>query len=83
MRNVLTVAILALALTVPAWAEEAGMAKVGEIMIHDGWARASLGNLPNSAAYMTLETHGAGDRLIGASSPAAPTGRRRRRGTPA
>lgn len=50
----------------------ADMAKVGEIMIHQPWARASLGNAPNSAAYMTLETMGAEpDRLISGSTPVA------------
>ncbi|MGI9418729.1 MAG: copper chaperone PCu(A)C [Geminicoccaceae bacterium] len=44
----------------------------GEIMIHDGWARASLGNAPNSTAYMTLMAHGdAADRLIAVSTPLA------------
>lgn len=50
----------------------ADMAKVGEITIHQPWARASLGNAPNSAAYMTLETTGAApDRLVSGSTPAA------------
>jgi copper(I)-binding protein len=49
----------------------AEMAKVGDIAIHEPWARASLGNAPNSAAYMTLENMGATpDRLIGGSTPA-------------
>jgi hypothetical protein len=48
------------------------MAKVGDLTIHQPWARASLGNAPNSAAYMTLETMGATpDRLIGGSTPVA------------
>jgi periplasmic copper chaperone A len=50
----------------------ADMAKVGDIMIHEPWVRASLGAAPNSAAYMTLETVGSEpDRLVGGSSPAA------------
>ena len=50
----------------------ADMAKVGEITIHQPWARASLGNAPNSAAYMTLEATGAEpDRLVSGSTPAA------------
>lgn len=50
----------------------ADIAKVGEIMIHQPWARASLGNAPNSAAYMTLETAGEEpDRLVASSSPVA------------
>ena len=47
------------------------LALADEIMIHDGWARASLGNAPNSAAYMTLMTHGDADRLIAVSTPVA------------
>lgn len=42
----------------------------GGIAIEDPWARASLGNVPNSAAYMTIRSD-APDRLTGASSPAA------------
>lgn len=50
----------------------ADMAKVGDITIHQPWARASMGNAPNSAAYMTLETTGAEpDRLISGSTPVA------------
>jgi copper(I)-binding protein len=50
----------------------ADTAKVGNIMIHEPWARASIGNAPNSAAYMTLEIMGEEpDRLVGGSSPLA------------
>lgn len=50
----------------------ADMAKVGDVMIHEAWVRASLGQAPNSTAYMTLETMGvAPDRLIGAATPVA------------
>jgi copper(I)-binding protein len=57
-------------LAVTAWA--ADVAQVGDIAIREPWVRASLGNAPNSAAYMTLETTGASpDRLIGGSTPAA------------
>jgi periplasmic copper chaperone A len=53
-------------------AQAADMAKVGDIAIQEPWARASLGNAPNSAAYMTLQNMGAApDRLIGGSTPAA------------
>lgn len=62
---------LAIAL-VTAHALAAGMASVGEITIHDPWVRASLGNAPNSAAYMRLEDTGnEADRLIGGSTMAA------------
>jgi copper(I)-binding protein len=62
----------ALALGFGLTAHAADMVSVGDIMIHAPWARASVGNPPNSAAYMTLETMGAGpDRLVGGSSPVA------------
>jgi copper(I)-binding protein len=41
-------------------------------MIHQPWARASIGNAPNSAVYMTLETMGEEpDRLVGGATPVA------------
>jgi copper(I)-binding protein len=50
----------------------AEVAQVGTVTIHDPWARASIGNAPNSAAYLTLETTGAEpDRLVASSSPVA------------
>ena len=50
----------------------AEMAKIGAIVIHQPWARASLGAAPNSAVYMTLETTDAEpDRLLGGSTPVA------------
>jgi hypothetical protein len=53
-------------------AAAAEVAKVGDITIQEPWARASLGNAPNSAAYMTLQNMGATpDRLIGGSTPVA------------
>jgi copper(I)-binding protein len=74
MRTLLKTVALTLALAAPALADDAGMGMAGDVMIHDGWARASLGSNPNSAAYMTLETHGdATDRLVKASSPLAET----------
>jgi periplasmic copper chaperone A len=55
-----------------ALAPAAERVEVGEVVITDAWARASLGSAPNSAAYMTLEATGAeGDRLIGGATPAA------------
>ncbi len=50
----------------------AGMAQTGDVMVHEAWARASLGNAPNSAAYLTIETGGEEpDRLVATSSPLA------------
>jgi copper(I)-binding protein len=72
MKKNLATICLSLVLSTQAFAGDAGMAKVGDVMIHDGWARASIGSAPNSAAYMTLMTEGAEmDKLLGASSPAA------------
>jgi copper(I)-binding protein len=53
-------------------AAAADMTRVGDITIDQPWARASLGNAPNSAAYMILQTTGtAPDRLISGSTPVA------------
>ena len=50
----------------------ADVARVGDIVIHEPWVRASIGNAPNSAAYMTIEMVGEQpDRLVGGSSPVA------------
>lgn len=45
-------------------------AAAGEVTIDDPWARATLGPVLNSAAYMTIRSDAA-DRLTGASSPLA------------
>jgi len=69
MRNILSTAVLAAALCLPALADDAGMATVGDITIRDAWAQASLGETPNSAAYLRLEITGdEPDKLIAASS---------------
>lgn len=63
---------LALILGLAGAAPAAEVAQVGTVTIHEPWARASLGNAPNSAAYMTLETTGEEpDRLVASSSPVA------------
>jgi copper(I)-binding protein len=72
MKSLVLATGLVLALGAEVWAGEAGMAKVGDIMIEGGWARASIGKAPNSAAYMTVMTQGdAPDQLIGAATPIA------------
>ena len=48
----------------------ASAAAADGIEIDEPWVRASLGRVPNSAAYMVIRSD-APDRLIGASSPAA------------
>jgi copper(I)-binding protein len=68
MRAMLTFCLL-LALAAGAAAE---MATVGEVTIHDAWARASLGTTGSSAVYMTLEIEGdEPDRLVAAATPMA------------
>jgi periplasmic copper chaperone A len=68
----LAAAVLFLALAGVARAEP--MASVGEVAVHDAWARASIGQIRTSAAYLTLEVPGERpDRLIAAASPIAET----------
>lgn len=45
-------------------------ASAGAITIQEPWVRASLGNVPSSAAYMTIRS-GAPDRLTGVATAAA------------
>lgn len=66
----LSSSILAL-VTIATAALAADTTKVGDIIIHEPWVRASLGSAPNSAAYMMLETDAEADRLVGGSTPAA------------
>ncbi len=48
---------------------QAHQEKIGDLVIDHPWARASLGNVPNGAAYMEVINNGAADdRLIGATS---------------
>lgn len=69
MKSVVLGAVLALGLSLPAFAADAPK---GSIMVEQPWARASAGNAPNGAAFMTVMNHGAAaDRLVGASSPAS------------
>ncbi len=69
MRRIVIAAAVLLGLTAGALAADI---QVGQIMIHDPWARASLGASATSAAYMTIEVTGdRPDRLIGAASPIA------------
>lgn len=46
-------------------------ATIGDVTIAEAVARASVGNAPTSAVYMTITTAGAPDRLIAVASPAA------------
>jgi copper(I)-binding protein len=42
-----------------------------DIKIDDAWARPTLGQARNGAAYLTITTTGAPDRLVAASAPVA------------
>jgi periplasmic copper chaperone A len=46
-------------------------ALAADLKVDDAWARPTLGQARNGAAYLTLSTTGPADRLIAASSPAA------------
>jgi copper(I)-binding protein len=72
VKRLLASAFLSLIVSPVASAGDAGMASLGDLMIHDGWARASIGKAPNSAAYMTLMTHGeTSDRLVAVETSSA------------
>ena len=74
MKLFLATIFITLPISTATLADDAGMAKIGDLMIHDGWVRASIGRAPNSAAYMTLMTHGTEtDKLIAVSTPTAET----------
>ena len=65
----LIVPLMLLTLTAAALAADT---RVGQVVVHDPWARASLGAMRTSAAYMTIEVTGdRADRLIAAASPIA------------
>ncbi|MEO1495211.1 MAG: copper chaperone PCu(A)C [Pseudomonadota bacterium] len=48
-----------------------GEAKAGALTITGAYARATIGNAPNSAAYFEIASTGGADRLLGAATPAA------------
>jgi copper(I)-binding protein len=67
-----TTAVLCLALTLVAGAATAAEGiRLGDLVIYDPWARASAGAASNGAAYVAIHNHGAADRLLAASTPAA------------
>ncbi len=55
----------------PAHAGQAATTTLGDLSIEGAVARASIGNAPTSAVYMTITTSGDPDRLVAATSPAA------------
>ena len=69
MRIWLLTAALVLSLGGAAQAHEY---KLGDLLVDHPWARASIGQAPNGAAYMTITTEGQEtDRLMGVESDAA------------
>lgn len=53
----------------PVFAQDA---KVGDLVIMEPWARATIGQVKTGAAYLTVVNHGAaGDRLLAVSTPVA------------
>lgn len=69
MRIWLLTAALVLSLGGAAQAHEY---KLGDLLVDHPWARASIGQAPNGAAYMTITTEGQEtDRLVGVESDAA------------
>ena len=69
MRIWLLTAALVLSLGGAAQAHEY---KLGDLLVDHPWARASIGQAPNGAAYMTITTEGQEtDRLLGVESDAA------------
>lgn len=76
----LTAVILAAGFALPAFAHETGAPHVhphsaaalaGDVTVAEAWARPSLVPGGASAAYFTVSTDGAADRLIAVSSPVA------------
>tara|TARA_R110001583_G_scaffold177021_1_gene331917 strand:+ start:17106 stop:17627 length:522 start_codon:yes stop_codon:yes gene_type:complete len=49
----------------------ATQAFAADIEVKDAWAKASLGKVPNGAAFFTIENHGMADRVIGVTSDLA------------
>lgn len=62
MKRILIAAFAAL-LAFPAFA--------ADIKVDDAWARPTLGQARNGAAYLTISTTGTADRLIAARAPVA------------
>ncbi len=68
MRHNLSAALLlALAIAAPA------AAQAPEIQVEDAWARATAPSAQAGGVFLTLTDHGAGDRMVSASTPVAAT----------
>ncbi|MBM3567904.1 MAG: copper chaperone PCu(A)C [Alphaproteobacteria bacterium] len=62
-------AILVLAMALPAWAGPGDKVVAGDLTIEHPWSRATAGKV--GAVYLELHHRGAGDRLLGGESPRA------------
>ena len=58
-------------LTLAVYAMSAAGASAGAIAITGAWARATPPGVKNGGGYMTIQNHGAADRLIGVTGTAA------------
>jgi len=64
--------VLSLVLSLLAGPVLAHDAKVGDLVIMEPWARATIGQVKTGVVYLTVVNHGAtGDRLLAVSTPAA------------
>ncbi len=70
MRHLATIVVIALcALAAPAFA---GDSRLGDLVVSDPWARATIGQAKAGAAYLTVANNGAAaDRLVAVETPAA------------
>jgi copper(I)-binding protein len=61
----------ALALLASVLLAQPSFAQEAKIAVSGSWARATPGNAPNGAAFMTLTSHGAADKLLAAEAKVA------------
>jgi hypothetical protein len=67
-----TLILLALAATLPATSAHAEDVKAGDLVITQGWSRATPGGAKTGGGFLTIENKGAApDKLIGASADVA------------
>ena len=72
MRRVVSALLLSALLSTFSGAQAADEVRAGGVAASQAWARATAGNTPTGAAYVTLRNDGReADRLIGARTPAA------------
>lgn len=69
--SVVLLTMFCLSLMQPTAFAAAAEASAKDIVIERAWARATAGRAANGAAYVTLQSQGGADRLVGVSSNAA------------